>query len=389
MIEQQITVLKDDGCNTNMMLKSFVNKNHHLLKITKISVTINHSNRDMIKEASEIVADAKIEIESNKYMSNWIIADFRYDVLLRLLWHVECQSTIDYNTEELRAGNIILPSSRHSGKKDRVHNIGVKKFRSLLRKKRKNTDDFSAFQLKLIKYISSAIESMNSKSDDENITALMTKFSLVFRNDLPDGFPPERDINHKIEVKFNLFSQHEGIFQLLPAETLATKEYVSDLLNKGTIRPSKSPHGVPLFFVKQKVSLRGVIDYRALNRITKHNKTPILRTDKMSDRIGQAQYFSKLDLRSGFHQIRIAPEDIEITTFKTMYGHIEFLVMLMGLENALSTFQGLMNSIFRDSIDEFLVIYMEDILIFSDTREDHIQHLTFVFTNLREIKIYV
>lgn len=156
---------------------------------------------------------------------------------------------------------------------------------------------------------------------------------------------PQRDVDHKIEIDPGATSPHRGIFQLSPAELIATKEYVTELLKKRKLRPSKSPFGAPLFFVKQKGQLRGVIDYRALNCITKHNNAPIPRTDEMFDRLGRARFFSKLDLKTGFHQIRVAAEDVEKTAFKTKYGHFEFLVMPMGLRNAPATFQALMNAI--------------------------------------------
>lgn len=119
------------------------------------------------------------------------------------------------------------------------------------------------------------------------------------------------------------------------------------LLKKGNIRPSKSPYGASLFFVKDKnKALRGVVDYRALNRITKKNNAPLLRSDEMFDRLGGARLFSKLDLKTGFHQIRVRPEDIEKTAFSTKYGQFEYLVMPMGLCNAPATFHTLMNRIF-------------------------------------------
>lgn len=232
-------------------------------------------------------------------------------------------------------------------------------------------------------------ERSKKASEDVDIKALKDEFSTVFRSDLPNGLPPRREVDHEIEIEENSTPPHRGIFQLSPAELLATKEYVTDLLRKGKIRPSKSPYGAPLFFVKQKGQLRGVIDYRALNRITKHNNAPIPRTDEMFDRLGQAQYFSKLDLKTGFHQIRIAPEDIEKTAFKTKYGHFEFLVMPMGLRNAPATFQALMNSIFRDCIDDFVVIYLDDILIFSASKEEHLKHLRIILTRLKEHQLYV
>lgn len=114
---------------------------------------------------------------------------------------------------------------------------------------------------------------------------------------------------------------HRALFQLSPSELLATKNYVTDLLNKVKIRPSTSPYGAPHFFVRQNGKLHGVIEYIALNRITKRNNVPIPRTDEMFDRLGKATVFSKLDLKSGFHQIRVRNDDIEKTAFKTKYGH--------------------------------------------------------------------
>lgn len=114
-----------------------------------------------------------------------------------------------------------------------------------------------------------------------------------------------------IEVKPGSTRPHRGMFQLAPAELLATKEYITDLIRKQKIHPSESPYGAPLSFVKQKGKLRGVIDYRALNWTTKHNNTPIPRTNEMFDRLGQAQFFSKLDLKTGFPQITISPDDVE------------------------------------------------------------------------------
>ena len=135
---------------------------------------------------------------------------------------------------------------------------------------------------------------------------------------------------------------------------MACKEYVQDLPKKGKIRPSRSPFGAPLFFVKTKdKELRGVVDYRALNRITKRNNAPLPRSDEMFDRPGGPKVFSKLDLKTGFHQIRFRPDHIEKTAFDNKYGQFEYLVMPMVLCNAPVTFQSLMNRVSYDSIDVF------------------------------------
>jgi len=148
------------------------------------------------------------------------------------------------------------------------------------------------------------------------------------------------------------------------------------LLDRGYIRPSTSPYGAPVLFVKKKDgTMRMCVDYRALNQITIKNKYPLPRIDELFDRLTHARYFSKIDLRMGYHQIRISEEDIAKTAFRTRYGHFEFLVMTFGFTNAPATFQALMNDIFWPYLDAWVVIYLDDILIFSQTREEHLKHL--------------
>lgn len=170
---------------------------------------------------------------------------------------------------------------------------------------------------------------------------------------------------------------------------MAAKDYVTERLNQGKIRTSKSPYGAPLLFVKRKDKLRGVIDYRAQNSITKRNNTPLPRTDEMIARLGKAKIFSKLDLKSGFHQIRVKNEDIGKTAFGTKYGHYEFSVMPMGLRDAPATFQTLMNLIFSDIIADFVVIFLDDLLVYNDSYEDHLNHMQIVLLRLMKNELYV
>lgn len=153
-------------------------------------------------------------------------------------------------------------------------------------------------------------------------------------------------LDHAIEIDQTVRLPLRPLYQLSPAELAAVKEYLVDQLKNGKIRRSKSPFGASLFFVKGKGSLRAVVDYRALNRLTKRNNTPLPRSNEMFDRLGESCVFSKLDLKTGFHQIRMCPGDIEKTAFNTKYGQLEYLFMPMGLCNAPATFQNLMNRIF-------------------------------------------
>ncbi|MEW5311153.1 MAG: hypothetical protein WDW38_002891 [Sanguina aurantia] len=180
-----------------------------------------------------------------------------------------------------------------------------------------------------------------------------------------------------------------GIYKMSAVELEELKTQIDELLSKGYIRPSVSPYGAPVLFVKKKDgSLRLCIDYRALNKLTIKNKYSLPRIDDLLDRLHGAKYFSKLDLAQGYNQIRINDEDIPKTAFNTRYGHYEFTVMAFGLTNAPATFQRLMNDIFREYLDKFVVVYLDDILVYSKTEEEHAQHLRLVLEALRQNELY-
>ena len=153
---------------------------------------------------------------------------------------------------------------------------------------------------------------------------------------------------------------------MAPAELKELKEQLKDLLEKGFIRPSISPWGAPVLFVRKKDgSLRMCIDYRQLNKVTVKNRYPLPRIDDLFDQLQGASFFSKIDLHSGYHQLRVRECDIPKTAFRTRYGHYEFVVMSFGLTNAPAAFMDLMNRVFKQYLDMFVIVFIDDILVYS------------------------
>ncbi|GBG93512.1 hypothetical protein CBR_g72526 [Chara braunii] len=200
----------------------------------------------------------------------------------------------------------------------------------------------------------------------------------------------EREVVHAIEIIPGSKTPKGGIYRITPAELDELQRQLKELTEKGWIRPSSSPYGSPVLFVLKKGgTLRMCIDYRGLNAITVKNAEPLPRIDDLLDRVQGCKYYSKIDLKSEYHQIAIRPEDQHKTTFQTRYGLYEFVVMPFGLCNAPCTFHYAMNRIFHDHLDKFVVVYLDDILIFSKFVEEHAQHVEKVLSLLRQHKYKV
>jgi hypothetical protein len=201
------------------------------------------------------------------------------------------------------------------------------------------------------------------------------EFPDVFSKDLSD-MPPNWDVEFIIELQPGMTPISRRPYKMTPKELVELKVQLNELLGKGYICPSSSPWGCPALFVKKKdQSLRLCVDYRPLNAVTVKNKYPLPRIDILFGQLAGVKVFSKVDLRSGYHQITIRPEDIPKTAFSTRYGLYEYFVMLFGLTNAPTHFMYLMNSIFILELDKFLIVFIDDILIYSKSEEEHVQHL--------------
>lgn len=220
------------------------------------------------------------------------------------------------------------------------------------------------------------------------LQGVLDKHATVFQS-LPKGLPPKRAVDHRIELVEGAQPPYLPTYRLSPRELEEVKRQLTELLEMDYIQPSKSPFGAPILFVpKKNGKLRMCVDYRALNKLTIKNRYPLPRIDELLDRLQGATCFSKIDLQSGYHQIRIAEEDIPKTAFRTRYGHYEWKVLPFGLTNAPATFQALMNDALRPYLDDFVIVYLDDICIYSKTPEEHLQHLDAVLTALEQHHLY-
>ena len=213
----------------------------------------------------------------------------------------------------------------------------------------------------------------------------LTEFPTLFPPSLPPELPPQDRLQHPIDLTPNHKILPRKLYRQSEEELHETKRQIYEYLDAGHIRPSSSSFGAPVLLVKKKDgTMRMCIDYRGLNDITVKNNFPIPRIDDLHDRLGKAKYFTKLDLYSGYHQISIRPGDEHKTAFTSRYGTYEFLVMPFGLTNAPATFQTAMTSLFTNWLDVFVIVYLDDILIYSPTQEEHLTHVRQVMEKLRE-----
>ncbi|GMI83616.1 hypothetical protein HRI_002030900 [Hibiscus trionum] len=233
-------------------------------------------------------------------------------------------------------------------------------------------------------------EAIEAEEVPEEVERVLVEFEDTMPSELPKALPPKREVDHRIELVPNAEPPSKAPYRMAPPELEELRKQLGELLDAGFIRPSNGPFGAPILFQKKKDgSLRMCVDYRALNKLTVKNKYPIPLISDLFDQLGSARFFTKLDLRSGYYQVRIAEGDEPKTACITRYGSFEFLVMPFGLTNAPSTFCTLMNKVLSPFLDRFVVVYLDDIVIYSKTFHEHLMHLRKVLQVLRENELYI
>ncbi|GKE00572.1 putative reverse transcriptase domain-containing protein, partial [Tanacetum coccineum] len=228
------------------------------------------------------------------------------------------------------------------------------------------------------------------KSEEKRLedVPIFRDFPEVFLEDLL-GIPPTRQVEFQIYLVPSVAPVARAPYRLAPSEMKELAEQLQELSNKGFIRPISSPWGAPVLFVKKKDgSFRMCIDYCELNKLTVKNRYPLPRIDDLFDQLQGSSVYLKIDLRLGYHQLRVCEEDIPKTAFRMRYGHYEFQVMPFGLTNAPTVFMDLMNRVCKPYLDKFVIVFIGDILIYSKNKEEHEEHLKLILELLKKEKLY-
>ncbi|GKA04171.1 putative reverse transcriptase domain-containing protein, partial [Tanacetum coccineum] len=231
------------------------------------------------------------------------------------------------------------------------------------------------------------VEDKSEKKRLEDVP-IVQDFPEVFLEDLP-GLPPTRQVEFQIDLVPGAAPVARAPYRLAPSEMKELSEQLKELSDKGFIRPSSSPWGAPVLFVKKKDgSFRMCIDYQELNKLTVKNRYPLPRSDDLFDQLQGSSVYSKIDLMLGYYQLRVREEYIPKTAFRTRYGHYEFQVMPFGLTNAPAVFMDLMNRVCKPYLDKFVIVFIDDILIYSKNKQEHEEHLKLILELLKKEELY-
>ncbi|KAJ0802805.1 putative nucleotidyltransferase, Ribonuclease H [Helianthus annuus] len=374
--ERSIYVLFDTGATHSLVSHSFTK--YLPIRPTLLDHTFTISTpMENSSVITYVYKDCPIRIESIVCKADLFpihMCDF--DIILGIDWLSRHRVTIDCHSRRVIFGDLHHPDIIYQG--TQAHK-SLKIISAL--KARKSILNGCAGFLASIKDTSASIKSIDSHS-------VVREYPDVFPDELP-GLPPDRQLEFTIDLIPGAEPISKAPYRMAPMELKELKEQLQELLDLGFIRPSVSPWGAPVLFVKKKDgSMRLCIDYRELNKITIRNQYPLPRIDDLFDQLQGAQFFSKIDLRSGYHQLKVKNEDVPKTAFRTRYGHYEFLVMPFGLTNAPAVFMDLMNRVFHQFLDKFVIVFIDDILVYSKSREEHEAHLHIVLGTLRHEKLY-
>ncbi|KAL0536857.1 hypothetical protein IC582_025820 [Cucumis melo] len=368
-------VLFDSGSSHSLISSAFVL--HARLEVEPLHhvLSVSTPSRECIL-SKEKVKGCQIEITGRVIEVMLLVLDMDFDVILGMDWLAANHASIDCSRKEVAFNPPSLASFKFKGEGSR----SLPKVISAMRASKLLSQGTWSILASVV----------DTREVDVSLSSepVVRDYLDVFPEELP-GLPPHREIEFAIELEPGTVPISRAPYRMAPAELKELKVQLQELLDKGFIRPSVSPLGAPVLFVKKKDgSMRLCIDYRELNKVTVKNKYPLPRIDDLFDQLQGATVFSKINLQSGYHQLRIKDGDVPKTAFRSRYGHYEFIVMSFGLTNAPAVFMDLMNRVFREFLDTFVIVFIDDILIYSKTEAEHEEHLRMVLQTLRDNKLY-
>ncbi|GJY78556.1 putative reverse transcriptase domain-containing protein [Tanacetum coccineum] len=305
-----------------------------------------------------------------------------FDVIIGMDWLRRCHAVIvcDEKLVQVPYGNETLTfcgNESSNGRESRLTVISCSKAQEYMAK---------GCQVFLAQ-ISAKKEEDKSEGKQIKDVPIVRDFPDIFPEDLP-GLPLARPVEFQIDLILGAAPVVRAPYRCTLRKK-GVREQLQELSDKGFIRPSSSPWGAPVLFVKKKDgSFRMCIDYRELNKLTVKNRYPLPRIDDLFDQLQGSSIYSKIDLRSGYHQLRVREQDIPKTAFRTRYGHYEFQVMPFGLTNAPAVFMDLMNRVCKPYLDKFVIVFIDDILIYSKNEKEHEEHLKAILELLKKEQLY-
>nr|ABA98065.2 retrotransposon protein, putative, Ty3-gypsy subclass [Oryza sativa Japonica Group] len=346
-------VLFDSGASHSFISQAFVKRNGWKTQNLRVPMIVHSPGRNI--RATQICPEVNLRIEEVDFLAKPIVLDSQsMDIILGMDWLAKHKGQIDCAEKSIT-----------------LQGPGGKQVRFTPNTPTANRSILTSLQV-------TSLESV----------PVVCEYPDVFPEELT-RMPPDREIEFAIELAPGTAPIAKRPYRMAANELAEVKRQIEELESKGYVRPSSSTWGAPVLLVKKKDgSERMVIDYRALNEVTIKNKYPLPRIDDLFDQLKGARVFSKIDLRSGYHQLKIRSADIPKTAFSTCYGLYEFTVMSFGLTNAPAFFMNLMNKIFMEYLDQFVVVFIDDILIYSKNGEEHAEHLRLIMEKLRDHQLF-
>jgi len=356
-------VLYDSGATHSFVSNACVERLGLPVRELQCELAVSTSASGLVRTSS-LCARLPVEVEGRRYRVNLICLHLQeLEVILGIDWLSANRILIDCREKKL-----LFPDSEEH---ELVSSQGV------MRELQDGAQCYMIFTLMEVE-----------RGETTSVIPVVQDFGDVFPEEVP-GLPPSREVEFSIDLIPGTGPVSMAPYRMALAELVEVKKHIEDLMEKQFIRPNTSPWGAPVLLVKKKDgSSRMCVDYRQLNKMTIKNKYPLPRINDLMDQLHGSSVFSKIDLRSGYHQILVKADDVQKTAFRSRYGHYEYVVMPFGVTNAPAVFMDYMNRIFRPFLDKFVVVFIDDILIYSRTQEEHAEHLRLVLGVLREKQLY-